>query len=193
MLRVGQWAVLGVTLVAVGMFLAPATSEADPVSCLTNPYPCYASTGETYDGVILGTDTPDGNDTEEAVEAVTGVDLTLVNKFDPPTEGGDFDFDPDDLNGVTVFDWSYSGSLTLAFLTVKAGDGFGVYDISGLTSGSVDLDDLFVDPQTAPGTSHVSFWTGEQTTQVPEPSSLIMLGSGLVGVAMAMRRRRHRR
>ena len=86
------------------------------------------------------------------------IDVTPV-VTDVTGDAGDFDFD-DPLTSLTSFNWSYSGAIPLAYLTVKASDGFAIFDIMRDTSGFVDLDGIVMNPggQT-PTVSHVGYWS----------------------------------
>jgi len=176
------------------LFALPQTSAATAISCLDQEdagaagLPCSAVAGDMYDGFIIPMS---GNDKEENVEAVLAfvfgipIDIFPV-ATDVTGDGGDFDFDPDSINADTEFDWSYSGAIPLAFLTVKASNGFAIFDVMGTTMGSIDLDGIIMNEGgNTPDVSHVGFWT---TNPIPEPSTLMLVGLGLAGLALWGRR-----
>jgi hypothetical protein len=168
-----KWMLAG--LVALG--LAAAGSPGAQASeftgtCLASPsLPCSAAAGQTYANLTLGTDTPGGNDSEAAVEAVLAhvlgppVDVTpLATDLTTGTHLGDFNLTPNLPTGGLGLDWSYRGpAQNLAYLTVKAGNGFAVFGIAGRTSGSVNLADL----TGGHGVSHVGFWTTSISKAAP--------------------------
>lgn len=128
--------------------------------------PCSASAGQTYGSVTLGAD---GNDDEKSVQAVLGqvvgpgADVTALARG-LTSDSGDLDFTPDAVTRGQRFDWSYHGpAQNLAYLTIKAGNGFAVVGIAGTTSGSVDVTTLLGGHDI----SHVSLWA--TTTSQTEP------------------------
>lgn len=88
---------------------------------------------------------PDSNDVKVEVDAAVTdgedlgnpppilADLTLVQAFNVVSGTfGDFTVD---ISGPTI-DWSFTGTVTQAYLTIKADSGFAVYDVHGDTSGT---------------------------------------------------------
>ena len=141
-------------------------------TCLASPtLPCSAAAGQTYTNLTMGKDTAGGSDSEAAVEAVLAhvvgppVDVApLATDLTAHTDLGDFDLTLDQLTSGTGLDWSYRGpAQNLAYLTVKAGNGFAVFGIAGRTSGSVNLADL----TGGHGVSHVGFWTTSISKAAP--------------------------
>lgn len=173
--------------------LGPANASAGTI----NHLPC-SDAGATLPCTVgpfeFGTGAS-GNDSEAAVEAAlalvlgTPTDIMEVDKLDG--DGGDFDFDPDDITGDFSFDWWYSGSETLAFATLKSSTYFAIFDIYGQTHGTLSTAGLIV---TSPGgnpkeASHVTFWT---QVDVPEPSTFALVVLGLIGSGYLTRRTRKR-
>ncbi len=137
-------------------------------TCLASPIlPCSASAGQTYANLTL----PGGNDSEAAVEAVLAhvvgppVDVApLARDLTADAERGDFDLTLDQLTGGTGLNWSYRGpAQNLAYLSIKAGNGFAVFGIAGRISGRVNLADL----TGGHGVSHVGFWTTSISKAAP--------------------------
>jgi len=92
--------------------------------------------------------------------------------------------DIDDKSGTITFSSPLTGNYALA---LKGGNYFSIYIWSGVAGlSSVDFTMPEVDPETA-ALSHASLF-GEAVS-VPEPGMLFLLGSGLVGLAAARRRR----
>ncbi len=116
----------------------------------------------------------------------TGVDLQLVGKSDENTNFT--------ATGNTSGTWNTNPSTTIYFYTIKAagggnsGGGFEVYWIeNGATTGDWELYDK------THNMSHISGWTFTNpppSTPVPIPASVLLLGSGLVGIIGFSRRKK---
>lgn len=174
------------SIVALG-----ATSAVGPVAqasdftgtCLESPnLACSATPGQTYNGVTLGVHTPGGNDSEAAVEAVLSHVIGPPADVAPAATGltgdsGDFDVTPNRVTDGTSFAWTYRGTDEhLAYLTVKAGNGFAVFGIAGRTSGTVDLAGL----TGGHDISHIGFWTTNLLGVTPVPARKLH-GDGFFG------------
>lgn len=126
----------------------------------------------------------------------TDVDLDFYAKVDAPatstTEG------TGDLT-LTFGDEAKSGEwfagVEIAFYSVKAGNQYALYWVDpASSSGTWSTEDLFVGRGNHPELSHLSAWVNAgATVHTPEPATLMLLGSGLLGVAAFGRRRRGRR
>ena len=133
------------------------------------------------------------------------VDLTSSVKLENSFTSGDFTIDTTPYGGsgfgnFTKFDWTYTGVDPLAVLTLKASNGFIIFDIEGMTSGTIE-NTLLVNGSGSPhGTSHVTFWTGDlpggdDGTGGPNPGAVsepAVLGLAMVGLGglLWMRRRK---
>lgn len=86
------------------------------------------------------------------------------------------------LAGTWTAPDSYMG-YTVDYVTIKAGNGFNIFDTA---------DNEWYTPFRK-GLSHISFWgsqsTGGGNDPVPEPTTVLLLGFGLVGLATVGRRR----
>lgn len=103
----------------------------------------------------------------------------------PTVDGSEFDFD-----GPTMT-WTYDpgpGDPVITFFVAKGGDAFNLFQADD------ELSDTWFTPLNngePAGLSHLSFYdTDGGDIDVPEPVSIALLGLGLLGVALAQRRRR---
>jgi hypothetical protein len=98
---------------------------------------------------------------------------------------------PTDPNGGGPFEWdnyggpfSLGGTYTNFVLSLKAGNNYSLYHFQTAADAfSYDLRNAEV----TSGLSHFAIYGGETTT-VPEPGTMLLLGTGLLGMAMVRRR-----
>lgn len=186
MRKFNKWMLAGLAALGLAAAGGPAAQASEFTgTCLASPsLPCSAAAGQTYTNLTLGIDTPGGNDSEAAVEAVLAhvlgppVDVTpLATDLTAGTHLGDFNLTPDLPAGGLGLDWSYRGpAQNLAYLTVKAGNGFAVFGVAGKTSGTVNLADL----TGGHGVSHVGFWTTSISKAAPVAAKRLH-GEGFFG------------
>ena len=191
-------------LTASALVLAAAVSaQAAPIKCavasdLTSGPGCLVDAGDRLDlapsgSLVVGSS---GNDNEATVEAAlqdvfgSFIDITLFDKSDSgPVR---VTFNPGDPSKVKSGTWAYApGGLT--YMTVKASKSFLLFDVTGMTSGTFSTLGILTPGGKRPDVSHISFWTTEvkPVAAVPEPASMLLLGTGLVGAAAARRRRKN--
>jgi len=116
-----------------------------------------------------------------------GEDPNQTSDLFPTIDGSEFDLTiVDDILSFT-YDQG-EGDPFLHYFSVKQGDVYALfYDEIGITSGSVDLAELF--PNNV-GWSHIT-WFDTGGTAVPEPGTwgMMLMGFGAAGFAMRRRRR----
>lgn len=148
------------------------------------------------DGIYSNTG---GGDSKSAVEAAilgatgSAVDIMLYGKSDDSSSvlfditgslGGSIE---DNVDGT----WDVLDDLiSIAYITVKAANSFALYDVQGANDGTWTTAGLLTPGQNGnqPDLSHLSFWTANETVQVPEPGTLGLLGLGMLGL-MTVRRK----
>ena len=94
----------------------------------------------------------------------------------------------------TSFTWAYDGETPLAYMTVRAGPDFAIFDISGMVSGYADTEELLVNPAgKALNISHISFWSKSLPNEPaapgegghsPEPGAVQVSAPSVMGVAI---------
>jgi len=87
----------------------------------------------------------------------------------------------------TGFEWT--GRI---WYSIKASNGFGLYE-TGLTKLEERRYEIAWDitDWTANGLSHFSLWTEEGSAPIPEPATMLLFGTGLVGIAALRLRRKN--
>jgi hypothetical protein len=145
----------------------------------------------------------DGNDNEEALYGILETYLSGYSEEPLPFELGSFDdFEqiskidyPSDFpssDGLTItvdqdggeaLSGTWTSTSPIDFFIVKASNEFAVYNVDGATSGSWSTTGLVNKHGKQQGLSHVSGYSGGGGgAQVPEPATIFLLGSGLLGL-----------
>lgn len=153
---------------------------------LTSPYTEGGFTvtntaGQYYAGDAFGDPTPDLFEYEGAST------ITVV-----ASGGGDFTFlDMDLANYSASGTYTFTGSLDGSTVFSLTGDIAGADTFSAYASPNAlaPIDELTVTLDNAQGESDLDNITVNAIASTPEPSSFLLLGSGLLGVAGMLRRR----
>ena len=97
---------------------------------------------------------------------------------------------PDSTEAIEV-DWSYTGPGTLDYITFKADNLVFVYDANGMTSGTVNFDDLcMIDGYCNMGGKTPALSHSAAYSVVPVPAAVWLFGSGLLGLVGVARRKK---
>jgi len=112
--------------------------------------------------------------------------------------GGWFTITGNGMDGVpkgAIFSGTFSGPVSLAL--VSSANGTNVYDLSGALTGTTPSGfkttgvsiQLVIDSGKGPFDGSTTVGSGDSTVVVPEPGSLGLLGTGLIGIAGVVRRK----
>jgi PEP-CTERM motif len=107
----------------------------------------------------------------------------------PSIDGNEFSFDFTGEGATGT--WTYTpgaGDPAINFFVAKGGPGFNLFDTLGLTDDWYTPDNRGGNPA---GLSHLSFYDTGGGGQVPEPTTLLLLGAGLFAAGFARRRVKH--
>ncbi|MBU0994428.1 MAG: PEP-CTERM sorting domain-containing protein [Proteobacteria bacterium] len=152
----------------------------------------YTNSG-TYIGTFEGNDNPvqDLATVESQIEAFLGynIDLNYYAKVDAPSTGGGtltLTYENDNKSGT----WTTTDPVS--FYTVKASNSYAIYyEDPATTSGTWSTIDILNGGGRTPDLSHLSTWFLNVTvTPVPEPSTLLLSGFGLLLAAGLIKRRK---
>ena len=121
------------------------------------------------------------------------INLDFYAKIDAPstttTEGSGLltlGYESDNKSGT----WA-AGAL-INFYSVKAGPQYALYWVDPASAiGTWSTIDLFVGNGNHPEVSHISTWvSADPTAPIPEPTTLLLLGTGLIGIGIISKKRK---
>lgn len=129
------------------------------------------------------------------------VDLEFYAKTDEPSET----VTEDNNNGSTLNllyandkkAGTFQAGAPVDFYSVKAGNQYALYWLDPAVANAIwSTEDLLVGNGNQPVVSHISTWrqvnstTPPPTNPIPEPSTMLLLGTGIAGLAAVGRRKR---
>ena len=127
-----------------------------------------------------------------SISAANGVTFEINSGLFPTIDGSEFNFDFSGSGSTGT--WTYTpgtGDPVINFFVAKGGPDFNLFS---------NLDDPLTDDWFTPinpnngrlyGLSHLSFYDTGGGGQVPEPTTLLLLGAGLFAAGFARRRVKH--
>jgi hypothetical protein len=130
----------------------------------------------------------DPNESPIIIKFNIGGEIEINSALFPTIDGSEFDLNLD--NGGATGTWTYTpgaGDPTINFFVAKGGPDFNLFSNLG-----DPLSDAWFTPDNPGGNpsdlSHISFYDTDGGGQVPEPTTLLLLGAGLFAAGFARRR-----
>lgn len=180
-------------LILAGASIAPAQAA---FIATVDGNDCAGVYGQGFSTCVLPADPANGiaNDTPIVVKFNFGNDgnvtLLELNPAYSSIDGSEFSFDFGTDGNTGTGTWTYApgaGDPSLTAFVAKGGNSFNLFSTEGNRS-----DVAYYTPVNGSGgpagLSHLSFYDSGDEFQVPEPGTLVLLGLGLIGIVVVLRR-----